>query len=297
MARGYDTALGRFRRLLPSIVGGAVLVAVILACGASPVSLKTAPASQLQLQFVFWYTAPELHPTTPLPPGKVLVRVDLRTEHDSFIVLAGGQDLVCDGVEMLHPDMSNDSTYSKLYGRVLLDQQPPDGKHICVYTDEKGQQTTAVIPMPTGQLAIVSPRAGAHVPIPPYINPSTTPDTPSDNHSPSTSHEPLTITYTKLTLPSGAHAQLTFFVDCRMYRGGSCNGVAYSPSHESTVSDGVYALNYPMPPDAYNIILDSEGSVTLTLDADWSQAPQGFQSVQVMLRESVTNAITWVHSE
>src|SRR5262249_51547937 len=123
------------------------------------------------------------------------------------------------------------------------------------------------------------------------------PDSASDNQSPSMSQEPITITYTKPTLPSGAHAQLRFSVDCRMYRGGSCNGDAYSPDHESTVSGGVYVLSYPMPPGSYDIILESQGAVTLTLDAQWSPASQGFQAVQVELRDSVTNAIMWVHAK
>lgn len=289
MARERDTALGRLQRLLPSIVGGAVLVAVILACsgtGASPVSLKTAPASQLQLWLRFDYTADRY--AEPLPPGKVLVMAHYRTEHDSSIALAGGQKLICDGIDMLHPDHSDDSTYSKTYGRVLLNRQPPGGKHICVYTDERGQQTTAVIPMPTGQLAIVSPRAGAHMPIPPYIASALT-----------TPYKPLPITYTRPTLSSGGHGQLTFTVECRMYRGGACVDQyhdSYGPDYESAGSDGALIFNYPVQPDAYNIILESKGSVDLSLDADWSPAPQGFQSVHVELRDSVVNEITWVYS-
>lgn len=45
-------------------------------------------------------------------------------------------------------------------------RQPPGGAYHFTYIDEHGAQTTAVVPVPAGQFAIVSPRDGSSVHIP-----------------------------------------------------------------------------------------------------------------------------------
>src|SRR5512146_174399 len=146
---GGGVPLGRRsrpRRVMVALVIAAVLVPLVLACGEDPAPqrLTTAPASQLQLSLRFDATASE--PSNPLPPDKVLVTAWFQSAQVQ-VVPSGGQTLFCDGVNVAVP--------------ARLDRQPPGGVYTCVYTDERGQRTTVIIPVPTGTRARTNPAAGS----------------------------------------------------------------------------------------------------------------------------------------
>lgn len=136
-------------------LGVAVLGALVaLACGATPTYLGTAPARDLRLSVSF---------TDAFAAGDGLVqmRVDIADpSKGGLVLLSGGQRLTCDGVSD-----PRESAGSWSFAAFSIPRQPPGGAYTCVYTDERGQHTTATIAMPPGRFAITSPVAGAHVPI------------------------------------------------------------------------------------------------------------------------------------
>lgn len=274
----------RPQRIAPYLLALAVvLVPLILACGASLQTLKTAPASQLQLWLTFDYDS--------IPMGSVSVTAEFRTARQGSVVLTGGQSLYCDGVNLVGYSGKVRVGASEPW----LHRQPPGGAYTCVYTDERGQRTTVTIPVPTGTLAITNPAVGAQVPIPPPV-PKPTPVTPlptSGLAPPRVLHEPLVINYTMPVLPPGGHAVVQGTAGCPRTSGGMVCDTVHGP--QSAAQGGTYVLADPQPPIAsgFDYLYPGPGYVSLALTMDWSPAPQGFQQIHVETRESVTNAVTW----
>jgi hypothetical protein len=278
----------RPRPVILALAIAAVLVPLILACGEDPAPqrLKTAPASQLQLSLRFDSTSSEA--SHPLPPDKVFVTARFQTAQVQ-VLLSGGQTLTCDGTDVAIP--------------TLLDRQPPGGKYICMYTDERGQRTTVVVPVPTGTLAITNPPAGASVPIPPPL-PHATPLPPKPGLKdlpPRVLHGPLAITYTLPTVPPGGQAFVSATAGCPPSPDGLACDKPYGPTvygPESAVHNGTYVLaDSPSSISGFDYLAPGPGYVMLTLATYWSPAPQGFQQVDVDMRESVTNPVTWTPSQ
>lgn len=130
-------------------------VAVFLACGApSIVHLANAPADKLSLSLTFTNAL--------IPSARVSIEVRLSDTSGNQVVLAKDQTLRINGVALdtSHPP--------KLYDAytMTVPRAPLGGNYTVVYTDERGQQTTVVIPAAQHDLAITSPAANARVPIP-----------------------------------------------------------------------------------------------------------------------------------
>jgi hypothetical protein len=128
---------------------------IMLACSVVHVTVTKAPAEDLSLTL-------SLIGAFTTTNGPVELHVSIQDpSKGGNVMLSGGQRLTCDGVsdhnEKDHPWQGAD---------FLVPRQPPGGAYTCDYADERGQRTTLTLPVPVGRVVIVSPTAGAHVPIP-----------------------------------------------------------------------------------------------------------------------------------
>lgn len=112
-------------------------------------------------------------------------------------ILGAGQRLTCNGVLVRRPD-TNAQGYGFPEGTVTVPRQPPGGRYIFVYTDERGRQTTVVVPAPLMDFAITSLAASARVPIPRRVDrgPTAATPTPGQPRPPELADAPLTVRYT-----------------------------------------------------------------------------------------------------
>jgi len=121
--------------------------------GARPLPVTHRPASQLRLEIQF---TGQYQQYGDRPSVVALIRVFEGTD-PTQVSFAEQAQLTCNGSDLkLSP---TNVTYP-------CPPQPSGGSYQFVYTDEHGASTTAVVPIPTGSFAIVSPPAGATVPIP-----------------------------------------------------------------------------------------------------------------------------------
>jgi hypothetical protein len=263
-------------------MGAAALVAVILACGVSPI-LNQAPASALSLGISFQDVT---------PPGTVSLAVSFGDGKQS-VRLSGKQRLSCDGVDLI----PRTSAKPLLIATGVVTRQPPGGTYMCIYTDENGKRTTFYVPEPTGQLAITSPRAGAKVPIPwrsesPWYlaTPAATPEAP-------VLHSPFAVAY---TLPDRPAQQQTASIvatveGCASATDVATCGVVAEAREEYPAQDGTFRVSDDSPlPAGYDHLSPGPGQVSLAFRMSWQLAPQGFRSLDVDVEEQVTTAFTWV---
>lgn len=121
----------------------------IWACGASP-SFTDQPGSELVLKVTIenQYFAPD--------QPNVMITVQLFTSTGLWVWPDAQAQITCDGVHITHgPNVP-----------VPCPRQPPGGAYRITYTDGHGAATTATVPIPTGTLALSSPRAGGGYPSP-----------------------------------------------------------------------------------------------------------------------------------
>lgn len=137
------------------------LILAIWACGFTytprvgyrppPVTHKPASQLRLEIQITGQYSQYGDRPIT-----LVHVRI-FEVSNSNEVSLADNASLTCNGTDI---NSSSDNL-----GR-SCPQQPPGGAYRIVYTDEHGAATTVVVPVFLGTFAILSPQAGAAVPIP-----------------------------------------------------------------------------------------------------------------------------------
>jgi hypothetical protein len=137
------------------------LLLATLACGISvgshygyqPPPVTHRPASQLRLAIQI---GGQYEQYGASPDVQAQVRV-FEVSNSNEVSLADKASLTCNGA-----DIKRNS-----YGFSLpCPPQPPGGVYRIVYTDEHGAATTVVVPVPVGTFSILSPSAGASVPIP-----------------------------------------------------------------------------------------------------------------------------------
>ena len=129
------------------------LLLTIWACGASvtPPPVTHLPASQLRMiiQVFGQYS--------DAPTVQTLIQVN-EAQSGKIVSLADKARLTCNGSDVKYSYPGN--------VKRTCPRQPPGGAYRFTYTDEDGASTTVVVPVPMGQFAILSPRAGSTVYIP-----------------------------------------------------------------------------------------------------------------------------------
>lgn len=129
------------------------LLLAIWACGASvrPPPVTHLPASQLGMiiQIFGQYS--------DAPTVQTLIQVN-EARSGKIVSLADKARLTCNGSDVKYSYTGN--------VKRTCPRQPPGGVYRFTYTDEDGKSTTVVVPVPTGQFAILSPHSGSTVYIP-----------------------------------------------------------------------------------------------------------------------------------
>lgn len=269
-AVGKRPAAERGARLLVATLA----VAVMLACGVPPhTTLGAAPESALDLSLEVTYPAFPAAPDSPAqgPSSPMSLRVtaslyavELFSSGD-LAVLTGPQTLACDGVKF--PPAQIHSNFGARATAILPDLAPGT-PHRCIYTDERGHGTTALIPLGP-DFAITYPTAGASVPLPDLY------------------HTTVVIRYSD-PAPPGASGYVygSAFEDTGDHR---IVGTNQRPT-------GQYVLPDPsIPGQSFDEFVPGSGRVGLAWEnVTWSVAPQGFHGVQVIASAAFTTTpITW----
>lgn len=286
--------------------------AALLACGAaSAVTLTNGTASALKLNI-------QIYPVYPYPASrKMQIQVDIADASGYPVNLRNGQKLTCNGVGFPQGGRSLSGSSSAPDETVIqVSPQPPGGAYTFVYTDERGQQTTLVVPVGSTPLQILSPRAGDVIPIPtpkagpigtPAITPAAGPQSPDLGAS-------LVVQYLLPETPPGA--TITSYVaawwaipDCaapeKRLGYTSCktrselgfvsagtvdkSGTGAALTKTVTITDG-------SPDSGYTFATFQPGPGWIHLDAriDWTPATTGFAAVNVQMQSATEIPITWV---
>jgi hypothetical protein len=118
-----------------------------------------APASTLSLEGHF--------DGALLPGAQVTIRLRIAdAAHGQDVALTNQQFFTVNGVRVPEPPPPSGQTTIPFVRFVTVPRQPPGGSYRFVYTDERGQQTTFVVPAPQADFVVTSPAPMAHVPIP-----------------------------------------------------------------------------------------------------------------------------------
>ncbi len=147
--------VGRGRRFLLWLLPPLSLVLVGMSCSASgpgrPPPVTHLPAAQLRL--VIHINGQYSNAAT------VQTQIDIiEAQSGQEVSLADKARLTCNGGDV-KPGYPNNVIRK-------CPRQPPGGAYRFTFTDEHGATTTIVVPVPAGQLAILSPRDGSTVYIP-----------------------------------------------------------------------------------------------------------------------------------
>jgi hypothetical protein len=138
-------------RLIAAVL--CVMIAFLACSGPQVTHLSTAPAEQLRLEARFEHLL--------TPAEQAVVDVTLETAQNARLILADNQHLTINGqAATLAP------TYLGGAYRFTVPRSPSGGEYTIVYTDERGQQTSVVVPAPQRDLTLTAPAAHTRLPIP-----------------------------------------------------------------------------------------------------------------------------------
>jgi hypothetical protein len=245
---------------------GGVLV-ILLACGAAPNTVATAPASTMSLSiWIDNQLIPDSTGTT------VSIYVTFSNASVGF-ALSGKQTLTCNGVKLPSGAV-----------RWSVPRQPPGGVYTFVYTDERGYQTTLIVPVPRGTFQVLSPMPNAAVPIPMHTR-YTPPASATPGPRPPESVNALSIHYLFPLLPQNATATMSAYAS-------SSNGNVFGAEEPAT---GTYLLSDAGTPygQGFEAFPPGPGVITLKASIDWKPPASGFHTVQVVYRANLAYPITW----
>lgn len=289
-----------------------VAIPIMLACGATPVSIAKSPASAMTLNVYI-----SDHDATS---SNVQVRVDIMVAgYAGLVMLTSTHTLVCDGVKLnLTP-----------YTTALVPRQPPGGAYMFVYTDEQRRPTTLVVPVPLRAFAITSPAEGAAVKLPrqpaqglsptligsgfttggadsasldalegtPVPSPkSTPPETPTPpgwlRYPSQVSQPPVLIRYTMPAIPADAIATFQATAYSGQYVATSVSTSVGGPPLPAT---GTYALTDVdlTPGFGFERFSPGAGQLLGQLTMNWPLVAGGFHAAHVTFDESATVDVTW----
>jgi hypothetical protein len=141
---------------LPLVVAILCMMFAFSACGQpQAIHTSTVPADQLRLELDFLHA---LSPST-----RVIIDVNVLAHdggHWYTVALANHQHLTVNG------QSADADSPLQFTAQFTVPRPQAGGEYTIVYTDEHGQQTTAVVPAPQHALTITMPAAHAQIPIP-----------------------------------------------------------------------------------------------------------------------------------
>jgi hypothetical protein len=252
-----------------------------------------------------------------LPSAMAVIHVSV-SMGDYSVIFGAGQRLTCNGVFVTQPD-TRTTVIGTLAGTVTVPRQPPGGRYTFVYTDERGRQTTAVVPAPRVDFAITSPAAGARVPIPRRVDRRPTAITPTPNVSrpPELADAPLTVRYTvpypaaslirvptsnmddpnmEDSVVASAHGACKEDVlkedippECLQLHsdGQNATGVV-DATGEATIADTHLPFGV-----GFENLAPGPGSVDVNMSVMWFLPATGFASFHVIFHDDASNPVTW----
>ncbi len=184
-------------------------------------------------------------------------------------------------------------------GAVALPRQPAGGAYQCLYTDQNGKKTPIIVPIPQEKLQIISPAAGAAVPIP-----------AQDTHMPTSGLLPtatparspgqvsaLIIHYTPPVLPADAAGGWA-----KVKAAAGCKPVTPAPvwvRGDSAAATGMYVLTDASIPigsgfDAFTPdSVPNSGIIEVDTAFSWLLPAGGFHAVRIEYDDTLINKVTW----
>lgn len=236
------------------------LVLALWACGVNP-TVTRHPASHLRLSITF---------QGQFTGNTHIVLVDpwiYESDSGAVVYAAKGARLTCEGV-----DVTPNYDGSNLHDCPL---QPPGGAYHMTYTDEHGVATTAVVPVPTGSFAVLSPQVEEKVAI------------PTDNT--------LAIRYRVPTPAAGGRVSIDRVeATCGEIASSPCGDVTFGGGNEAgrTVSggEGTFYLT-----GDFSSFQPREGTVSVEIGVH-VQVPadgNGFASVNATFSDGFAPPVTW----
>jgi hypothetical protein len=253
-------------------------VVALLACSSPEVThLSTAPAEQLRLDLRF---SQLLTSAT-----HVAVDVTMSTAQNARLILTDDQRLTVNG------QAADPSPLVRLGGayHFTVPRAPIGSEYTIVYTDERGQLTSVVVPTPQHDLTITSPAAHAQVPIPApgaplalrYTPPELFPATARSSNSPYTRIEAGAEGHCQAARPDGSSASAS-----------TCINFGSAQPDES----GAALISDTGAPPEYGFsnLAPGAGELYVRVDVYGYLPPGGFISALLSVTDSVSIPITWV---
>jgi hypothetical protein len=253
------------------------MVIAFLACsGPQLTHLSTAPAERLRLEARFEHLLTSA--------SQVIVDVTLETAQNAQLILADNQRVTVNG-------QAADPALIHLGGayRFTVPRSPSGGEYTIVYTDERGQQTSVVVPAPQRDLTLTAPAAHARLPIPapgeqltlryaaPELFPSTSP----------LAHPSQTEIY------AGAEGP------CRAARSDGISASALSCIHIASTQpeesgSAVISDTDGLPEYGFGNLAPGAGELYVRIDVNGELPSAGFASVWLRDTDVASIPITWV---
>lgn len=268
----------KLRPHLRPVVAALCAMVVLSACGGpAVVHLSTAPAKQLQLGLVFTQAL--------APSAQVIVDVTMSTAPGNRVQLDDNQHLTVNDKTV---DASAVSLGCCAY-RFTVPRPPAGGKYTVVYTDERGQQTSVVVPAPQRDLMITSPAAHAQIAIPnpggqvavQYTVPSLFPPTSPLSRFPSTQIHAGAEGHCRVETSPGIVASAP-----------SCINVGSAQPDET--GSAVISDTHALPGDGFGNLAPGPGDLYVGVNVHGNLPPAGFASVLISFTDTVYIPITWV---
>lgn len=266
------------RRLRLRLIAAVICAMIaLLACSSPQVtSLSTAPAGQLRLMLSFTHLL--------TPAAQVIVDVTMSDAHNARLILSGNQHLTVNGQEA-------DFSLIRLGGayRFTVPRQPDGGEYTIVYTDERGQQTSVVVPAPQRNLTLTAPAAHSQIPIPAsgerlmlrYMAPGLFPPTAQLAHSPNTEMSAGAEGPCRVARPDGISATAL-----------SCINVSSAQADES--GSAMISDTEGLPEYGFGNLAPGAGELYVREDVYGELPSTGFISVLLSVTEVVSIPITWI---
>jgi hypothetical protein len=270
--------MDKHQSLFRPIVAAFCVVIALLACSSPQVThLSTAPAEQLSLRLSF---------TNLLTPvAEVSVDVTVSSDPNTRVALAGNQRLTVNG------QAADPSPLIGLGGsyHFTVSRSSAGGEYTIVYTDERGQQTSVVVPAPQHDLTITSPAAHAQIPIPApgaplalrYTAPELFPATSPLAKDPYRQIDAGVEGHCRASRPDGISASAP-----------SCINFGSTQPDESGVA--VISDTGALPEYGFGNLAPGAGKLYVRVDVNGAMPPAGFASVWLMITDVVDIPITWV---
>ncbi|HEX8033761.1 MAG TPA: hypothetical protein VF510_07935 [Ktedonobacterales bacterium] len=268
------------RPRLRLVVAALCVVVVLFACSTpTAVRLSTAPADKLGLTLTITHLL--------TPSAQVIVDAVLRSSSGNPVELTGKQHLTVNGRNEDSSPLGGILGHSA--SRFTVPRASAGGEYTVVYTDERGQQTSVVVPAPQRDLTITSPTAHAQIPIPQpggqvavqYTDPSLFPRTSPLSRPPS------------MQVDAGAEGH------CRVARRDGISAsapscISFITSQPDETGNAVISDKNGLPEYGFGNLAPGPGLLYARVDVYGNLPPAGFASVLMSSTDIASIPITWV---